>query len=116
MIAEYFEAVGHRRELDSPLFRPVKNNATGDLTKHLNPNSVYQDIVMYWAKKVGITEDMPDFRTHTLRTTAATNALENKADIARVQTWLGHANISKTRPYYKLRERPEESPSFQVEY
>lgn len=32
-----------------------------------------------------------------LRATAATNALDHSADIAKVQEWLGHANISTTR-------------------
>jgi hypothetical protein len=36
---------------------------------------------------------------HSLRATAATNALDNKADIAKVQEWLGHANVSLTRLY-----------------
>jgi hypothetical protein len=31
-----------------------------------------------------------------LRATAATNALNHQADIAKVQEWLGHANISRT--------------------
>jgi integrase len=33
------------------------------------------------------------FGAHSLRATAATNA----ADIAKVQEWLGHANIATTR-------------------
>jgi integrase/recombinase XerD len=36
---------------------------------------------------------------HALRATAATNALDHQADIAKVQEWLGHANISTTRIY-----------------
>jgi integrase/recombinase XerD len=32
---------------------------------------------------------------HSLRATAATNALSHEADIAKVQEWLGHANVSK---------------------
>lgn len=32
-----------------------------------------------------------------IRATAATNVLEHEADIAKVQTWLGHGNISTTK-------------------
>jgi hypothetical protein len=49
-------------------------------------------------------------------TTAATNALEHGADIAKVQEWLGHRNISTTRLYDKRNTRPEDSPTFKVEY
>jgi site-specific recombinase XerD len=53
---------------------------------------------------------------HALRATAATNALEHLADIAFVQSWLGHANISTTRLYDRRRSRPEDSPTFRVRY
>jgi site-specific recombinase XerD len=36
---------------------------------------------------------------HALRATAATNTLDHHADIAKVQEWLGHANIATTRIY-----------------
>jgi integrase/recombinase XerD len=36
---------------------------------------------------------------HSLRATAATNALDHEADIAKVQESLGYANISTTRIY-----------------
>jgi len=36
---------------------------------------------------------------HGLRATAATNALDHDADIAKVQEWLGHSNIATTRIY-----------------
>jgi site-specific recombinase XerD len=39
------------------------------------------------------------FGAHFLRATAATNALDHEADIAKVQEWLGHANIATTRLY-----------------
>ena len=41
---------------------------------------------------VGINADV-----HALRATAATNALVHNAHIAKVQEWLGHANIATTR-------------------
>jgi len=44
---------------------------------------------------------------HALLATAATNALDRQADIAKVQEWLGHASISTTRIYDYRRTRPE---------
>ena len=48
--------------------------------------------------------------------TAATNALDHEADIAKVQEWLGHANIATTRIYDHRRTWPEDSPTFNVAY
>jgi integrase len=39
-----------------------------------------------------------------------------KSDIAKVQEWLGHADISTTRLYDKRQSRPEDSPTFKVQY
>jgi integrase len=44
-------------------------------------------------------EALEGFGAHSLRATAATNALDHEADIAKVQEWLGHANIATTRLY-----------------
>jgi len=114
LIHDYLEASGHGSDLAGALFRPVRNRRTGELAKHLHPESVYRDIVKHHAKVAGI--DMPGFCVHSLRATAATNALENEADIALVQNWLGHANVSTTRLYDRRRSRPEDSPTFKVEY
>ncbi len=53
---------------------------------------------------------------HSLRATAATNALTNDCDIAKVQEWLGHANVSTTRLYDRRKSKPEDSPTFKVKY
>jgi integrase len=45
---------------------------------------------------------------HALRATAATNALDHDADIAKVQEWLGHANVAVINPRLVLRIRCEE--------
>jgi integrase/recombinase XerD len=42
--------------------------------------------------------------------------LAHNADIAKVQEWLGHANIATTRLNDRRQSRPEESPTFKVEY
>jgi len=116
LIHAYVEASMHGEDLEGPLFRPVKNNTTGELRKSLHPKSVYEDVVKRYGKEVGITVDVHGFCVHSLRATAATNALAHGADIAKVQEWLGHANVSTTRLYDKRRHRPEESPTFKVEY
>jgi integrase/recombinase XerD len=51
-----------------------------------------------------------------MRATAATNALSNEADIAKVKEWLGHANISTTRLYDRRQSKPEDSPTLKVKY
>lgn len=50
------------------------------------------------------------------RATTATNALENHADLAETQKWLGHANISTTRQYAGRGSRTENSPTYRVDY
>jgi len=55
-------------------------------------------------------------RTHSLRATAATNALKHEADLSEVQKWLGHADISTTRLYDKRDSHPKDSPTFKISY
>lgn len=47
LIDAYLKAGGHDKNLDGPLFWPVKNNRTRTLAKPLNPASVYRDIVKH---------------------------------------------------------------------
>lgn len=51
-----------------------------------------------------------------MRATAATNTLDNGAEIPKVQVWLGHTNIATTRIYDHRKTRPEDSPTFKVNY
>ena len=103
-------------DLDGPLFRPVKNNRTGTLDRHLDPGSVYRNIVRKYGRDTGINAEVNGLCVHSLRATAATNALSNAADIAKVQEWLGHANVSTTRLYDRRKSKPEDSPTFHVKY
>jgi site-specific recombinase XerD len=109
-IVAYLEMDG-RSDDKGPLFRPVSNNS--DTDRSITPDGVYKVLARY-AAKVGI--DVAGFGSHALRMTAATNALENGVDIAKVQTWLGHANIATTRRHDRRQERAEDSPTFKVAY
>jgi integrase/recombinase XerD len=110
LIHDYLEASGHEADENGALFRPVKNNLTGTLEKALTPDGVYR-LVRGYSAKLGF-----EIGAHALRATAATNALDNQADIAKVQEWLGHANIATTRIYDHRKTRPEDSPTFKVNY
>jgi integrase/recombinase XerD len=110
LIHEYLEAVGHGEDEAGALFRPVRNNTTGRLDKAITPDGIYK-LVRAYSAALGF-----QIGAHALRATAATNALDHQADIAKVQEWLGHANIATTRIYDHRRTRPEDSPTFKVNY
>lgn len=112
-IAEYLAAAGHGKDKEAALFRPISNNVATRLLKGLSPNAVYELVVSY-GEKVGI--ERGNFSTHSLRATAATNALNNREDIRKVQQWLGHAAVQTTAMYDKRENRPEDSPTFRVRY
>ena len=113
-IADYLAAAGHGNDPNAPTFLPVRANAPGaSMESELRPSGVYRMIKQY-AKQVGIS--VARFGPHAARATAATNALDAGADIAKVQEWLGHANVSTTRVYDHRKMRPEDSPTFKVSY
>ena len=110
LISDYLEAAGHGADDSGALFRPVRNNRTGDLAQAITPDGVYK-LVRAYSAALGF-----EIGAHALRATAATNAFDHQADIAKVQEWLGHANIATTRIYDHRRTRPEDSPTFKVVY
>jgi integrase/recombinase XerD len=116
LIEAYLAFAKHGGELNSALFRPVKNNRTGDLDRHLDPGSIYRNIVQKYGRETGIDAEVIGLCVHSLRATAATNALSHDADIAKVQEWLGHANVSSTRLYDRRKSKSEDSPTFHVKY
>lgn len=111
-IDAYMQAVGHGADKQSALFRPIRNNVH-DRQESITPDGVYKMLMGYAAT---LKIDLPGFGPHALRATAATNALDHEADIAKVQEWLGHANIATTRIYDRRKMRPEDSPTFKVAY
>lgn len=116
LIESYLLLAGHGDDHDGPLFRPVRNNRTGELDRPLNANSIYRNVVRKYGQATGLNIEVNGLCVHSMRATAATNALSHEADIAKVQEWLGHANVSTTRLYDRRKTRPEDSPTFRVRY
>jgi len=104
------EAAGHGADEAGALFRPVHRNRGTTRDKSVTPDAVYK-MVREYSAALGF-----EIGVHSLRATAATNALDRQADIAKVQEWLGHANISTTRIYDHRKTRSEDSPTFKVSY
>ena len=110
LITDYLDAAGHGVDDNGALFRPIRNNRTGELENAITADGVYR-LVRSYSAQLGF-----EIGAHALRATAATNALDHQADIAKVQEWLGHANIATTRIYDHRQTRPEDSPTFKVAY
>ena len=70
LIEEYLAALGKHGggqdglKLDAPLFRPVANNRAGTLDKHLDPGSVYQNIVRKYGRETGINAEVVGLCVH----------------------------------------------------
>ena len=79
MIHDYLEAAGHGGDDNGALVRPLKNNRIRRLDKALTPDAVYK-LVRSYSAALGF-----EIGAHALRATAATNALDHQADIAKVQ-------------------------------
>ena len=111
LINDYLDAAGHGARRGGALFRPVRNNRTGRLEGAITAGRRLSS----WCGAIRRSSGF-EIGAHALRATAATNALDHQADIAKVQEWLGHANIATTRIYDHRRTRPEDSPTFKVAY
>ena len=109
LIVDYLEADGRGLETTGALFQAVGNRA-GGLAKAITADAIYK-IVRGYSAVLGF-----EIGAHALRATAATNALDHQADIAKVQEWLGHANIATTRIYDHRKTRTEDSPTFKIAY
>ena len=113
-ILDYLSTASHGNDSEGALFRPLKNNRTGILEKALSADAIWR-IVRNYAKEANIPLS-GRVAPHALRATAATNALEHQVDIAKVQQFLGHANISTTRIYDRREMRPADSPVWSIRY
>ena len=115
LIDAYLQAAGHDQDLSEPLFRPVKNTTTTTLAKPLHPASVYRDVVRHYAAAAGLLDAVPGLCAHSLRRAPPpTPSTGMKPDIAKVQVWLGHADISTTRVCDNHISQPRDRQTFKV--
>ncbi len=98
------------------MFRSVTNNRTGDLDPAARSRLSPRQHLAKDGLETGISAAVNGLHAHSLRATAATNALSDEADIAKVQEWLGHANVSTTRLCDRRKMHPKDSPAFRVSY
>ena len=110
LIAEYLKMAGYGGDPAGALFRPLRNSRGGGREKAITPAGIYK-LVRKYSAALGF-----EIGAHSLRATAATNALDHEADIAKVQEWLGHSAIATTRIYDHRKTRPEDSPTFKITY
>ncbi len=114
LVATYLGVAGHGSSPCNWLFQSVSHHQDGNSNRGLTPGAVYSEVVKRYMIPLGIKGE--NLGPHCLRATAATCALENQADIAKVQEWLGHANINTTRVYDRRETRAPDSPTFKVAY
>jgi integrase len=75
LVTDYLEAAGHGDETAGALFRPVKNNTGRTVEGAITADGIYK-MVQHYAKRVGV--NIEGFGAHSLRATAATNALDHE--------------------------------------
>ena len=109
LLADYLLASGHAHQRKAALFRPIRNNRTGQRNRPLSGDGIYK-LVRGYARRVGLK-----IGVQTLRVTAAVKALEH-AELAEVQAWLGHANIATTRLYDRRRRPADAATNVQIQY
>jgi integrase/recombinase XerD len=80
------------------------------LDNTITTDGVYK-IVRRYALALGLK-----IGAHALHATAATNAPDHEAEIAKLEERLAHANIATTRIYDRRKMMPEDSPTFKVRY
>lgn len=108
-VTRWIQEAGIAGEPDWPLFPAFAPDKVTRVNRHLNRSTV-RWMVKKYGRQVGINVDgvlQADGRkrrgvgVHSLRKTAASDALNNGAAISDVQEWLGHASVTTTQLYRK---------------
>ena len=114
-LRDYLAVAGHGHDPAAFLFQATRKHPAGHRAGGLNPNTIYR-IVRARAAEAGLLFEVRGICAHSMRATAATNALNHGAGLEETQDWLGHSSPTTTRLYDRRGKKPENSPSFKVSY
>jgi integrase/recombinase XerD len=112
-IRDYLDMAGHGNDIEGPLFRPVKDNCKGQVSRrHIYPGAIDR-VLRKYARHIGLDRG---YSAHSMRATFITTALDNGASLEDVQSAAGHADPSTTKLYDRRGYNPEKSASFFANY
>src|SRR5689334_23085806 len=112
-IKDYLAMAGHGDDFEGPLFRPVKDNLKGQVSRrHIYPGAIDR-VLRKYARSIGLERG---YSAHSMRATFITTALDNGASLEDVQSAAGHADPSTTKLYDRRGYNPEKSASFFANY
>jgi len=103
---DYLEAAGHGADETAPSFGRSATTERAASRKRSHPTGFTG-----WCEVFSTARFLRSGPMRCARR-PSTNAFDHQADIAKVQEWLGHANIATTRIYDHCKTRPEDSPTF----
>ncbi|MGK5083930.1 tyrosine-type recombinase/integrase [Bdellovibrionota bacterium FG-1] len=111
-LKHYFLITAKNPTVDQPLFVPIRNNRTGDMTKSLDPSMVFY-IVRRYAKLAGIQSRVSP---HSCRATAISNARDHNVPDRAIQEFAGWASPDMITRYDKRRSAIEHSAAHSIAY
>jgi site-specific recombinase XerD len=109
-LRRYLALSGHGNDPGSPLFLAVKSGRNQGQPLHKDH---FAWLFEKYREKAGLSDVLTP---HSARSTCATIALHNGADLEHVQRFLGHADIRTTQVYDKRRFLHKDSAAFAVRY
>lgn len=115
LIELYLAFAGRVGDTSGPVFRPVTNNRTGKLDRPLDPASVYRNTSLNIGRGNRHQREVNGLCVHSLRATAATNALSHEADIARSRSGSARECVEHSA-LRRRKTRPEDLPIFRVRH
>lgn len=102
LIGNYLEMLGKHggaEDLDGIPFTAREKQPHGHSGQTLDPGSIYKNIVVKYGRATGINIEVNRLCVHSMRATAATNALFKRRGHRQSTGMVGHAKVSTARPF-----------------